>query len=130
MSLQLIMEKHQSKVFKKYFAFFAYSNKQFEEGKNINFKYVSLGSGLYAPKEFAIKIIEKLDSIYKNAIEKRKATTSKKDIIWYELANYETQLTGDLTDAMEALEGYGYSEEEIKEEYKKYYDNCVKNNYF
>ena len=106
MYLSQIAEKHQTKLFKKYFAFFAFSNKQVEEQINVNFKYAQMGSGLIAPKIFAKKIINALSTINTKAIVEHQRRESKKDIIWGTLANYETQISGDISDALEALDDY------------------------
>jgi len=126
-----IAEKYQSKVFKKYFAFFAFSNEQFYSSYNNNFKYARLGSGLYAPAIFAQKVIDKLSDINKKAIEKIESTKTKKDIIRYALSNYETQITGDLQDAIDSLQDYNsISEQDIIKEYRAYYQHCIDNDYF
>ena len=130
-NLSSIQEKHQTKLFKKYFAFFAYSQTQLEEQQNINFKYVAIGSGLIVPKDFVKKVISKLDLIYKQSIREHQSLESKKSIIWGALANYETQITGDPTDAIESLADYpGISKEDIIKEYSAYFNHCVENDYF
>lgn len=131
MSLQPYQEKHQTKAFKKYHAFFAFSNDQFSKAMNPNFKYRSLGAGLYAPIEFASKLIDELETIHKKAIADHQKEKSKKDIIWYELSNYETQISGDLDNVFCALSDYeGITKEDIIKEYKEYYHYCVCNDYF
>ena len=126
-----ITEKYQSKLFTKYFAFFAFNTEQFYSSYNNNFKYASLGSGLYAPAIFAQKIINKLSDINKMAVEKIQNSKSKKDIIRDSLANYETQITGDLDDAINALSDYtNISKQDIIDEYRAYYTHCIDNDYF
>lgn len=131
MYLSDIQEKHQTKTFKKYFAFFAFSNDQFYEQMNINFKYASLGSGLYAPSVFANKLYKKLEHINKKAIKQHQKLESKKDIIWNAFSNYESQITGDLDDAIQSLENYeNITKADIIEEYKNYFQHCIDNDYF
>lgn len=130
MSMQTFQEKHQTKVFNKYFCFFAFNQKQLIKGINRNFKYASLGAGLYAPSVFANKVIDKLEQIHKNAIAKHQQVTSKKDIIWDAFSNYECQISNDLTDAIESLEGYDITKEDIIAEWDAYFDYCCENDYF
>jgi len=131
MSIQYLQEKHQSKVFKKYFAFFAFNKKQLDEQINSNFDYVALGSGLCVPKPFAHKIMDKLGEIHKAAIAEHQRTTSKKDIIWDALANYEAQITGSITDAWESLSDYpGITKQDVLDQYVPYCNMCVDKGYF
>ena len=127
-----IMEKYQTKVYKKYGVFCAFSDKQFNKGINPNFgKVMSLGGGTYCPSIFADKVVDQLNGIYDKAIAKVQATHTKKDIIWYALGNHETQITGDCTDAINSLANYpGISKQDIFTEYNDYYNYCVDNNYF
>ena len=55
-------------------AFWAFSDKQFNESKKDNVKYVSLGSGLVCPKDNAKKLSEDLD----NAIKETKRIAKEK----------------------------------------------------
>lgn len=123
--LQSIREKHQTKIFKKYFCLFAFSNEQLHKQSNKNFNYISIGSGLYAPKEFALKVIDKLEQVHKNAVKECQSKHSLHDIIWYELANYETQISCDLTDVREVLKDFeGITEELLIKEYSDYCEHC------
>jgi len=124
-------DKAQSKLFKKHFAFFAFTKRQFEDAVNPNFKYANMGSGLIVPVEYAEKVINGLDAIHKQSIAHMQARKSNTEIIWDELANYETQITGDLTNAIEVLIKYpGITEELIRAEFSDYYQHCVNNDYF
>lgn len=129
--LQSIREKHQTKIFNKYHCFFAFSTKQFEEGKNKNFEYIPLGAGLYAPKEFGIKVIEELDRVHLDAVKECQSKHTLKEIIWYELANYETQISDDLTEVRKVLKDFdGITEEMLMKEYNEFYNHCVRNELF
>lgn len=130
MYLSTLQEKHQTKAFKKYFAFFAFNKSQLKEQININFKYVNLGGGLLCPVEFHKKLYDVLQNINKKAIAEHQRLESKKDIIWSAFGNYEIQITGDLTDVIESLEGYDITKEEIIKEYNAYYKHCIDNDYF
>lgn len=110
-------------MIKEHGAFFAFSNKQFDEQADPGVdKYVSLaGLGLICPKENASKVLEEMDRIVNENIERDKAAHSKEDIIRRELDNHECGYTMDPTDAIEALAGYGYSEEDVLEVFRKSY---------
>lgn len=127
-----IMQKYQTKVYKKYGVFCAFNKKQFNEGINSHFgKVADIGGGTYCPSIFADKVVDQLNAIYYKAIAIVQATNTKKDIIWYELGNYETQLTGDVSEVISKLADFkDITKEDIMREYRDYYDHCVDNNYF
>ena len=124
------MEEKQSKLFDKYEAFFAFSTEQFNKSKKENIKYIRMESGLICPSENAIKLIEEMDSVYREAIKQDMAEHSIEDIIHRDFANYEVQISGDYSQVIEELKEYGINEEKIRAEYKKYYKNCIKNDWF
>jgi len=55
----------QTDLYNKLAEFFAFSNKQFEEGKKKSVEYVSLGMGMIAPKNNAKTLVERLSQIQK-----------------------------------------------------------------
>ena len=120
----------QSKALNKNGAFFAFSNKQFDEAKKENTKYISLGGGLIAPESNAESLIKELDSICTQKIEFELNNNSIKDIIWYELANHECQISCDYESVISLLKPYGITEDMIKAEFSDYYQHCVDNDYF
>jgi len=128
--LQQYQEKAQTKAFTKYFAFFAFSQKQLKEQININFKYANMGSGLICPSIFADKLYKKLESINKKAVARVKETKTDKEIIWYELGNHEAQITCDITDTFEAVKQYGITEKEVLKVYNEYFTYCCDNDLF
>jgi len=73
-----------------------------------------------------------LGNIHKRAIAQLQAVKTNRDIIWYELANHETQISGDLTSVYETLEDYpGITKQMILYEYRGgYYQYCIDNDYF
>ena len=111
-------------------AFFAFSKKQLNEEKKEGVVYVSLGMGLIAPKENASKVIEGLESIHTEGIKQDISDNGIKPIIHRELANYETQISGDISDTVEALEDYEITREQVREEYNAYFQHCIDNDYF
>lgn len=114
-------EDRLSQLLKDHRVFFAFSDKQFEEGKTElkeGEKYVSLGLGGYCPDAEAKPFHEACDrnwKKYRGAIEEHGL---RKELIEYELANHEAYYTGDIETTMMAL-GEGYEEEEIWEVYYK-----------
>ena len=111
-------------------AFFAFSKKQLDEEKQEGVVYVSLGMGLIAPKENASKVIEGLESINTEGIKQDITENGIKAIIHRELANYEAQITCSISDTVEALEDYGITREQVREEYNAYFQHCIDNDYF
>ena len=111
-------------------AFFAFSKKQLNEEKKEGVVYVSLGMGLIAPKENASKVIEGLESINTEGIKQDISENGIKAIIHRELANYEAQITGDISDTVQALEDYGITREQVSAEYPAYFQFCIDNDYF
>ena len=111
-------------------AFFAFSKKQLDEEKKEGVVYVSLGMGLIAPKENASKVIEGLESINTEGIKQDISENGIKAIIHRELANYEAQITGDISDTIQALEDYGITREHVSAEYPAYFQFCIDNDYF
>lgn len=111
--LQDYMEEAQTKAFDKAGAFFAYSNKQYEEQKQPGIRYVSMGLGLICPKETSATLMDELAAIAKQGIKDDLAENGKEGVIKRELANHECFYTGDPSGAIEALEGYGISDEDI-----------------
>lgn len=113
------MEEQQTKVFNDTGSFFAFSNEQFDKAKKEGVSYVSLGSGLICPKEYAEEVFTKLDTIYVNAIAQDLAENGKDGVIERELANHEAYYTGDIEDTVYALEDYGITNAEILAVYKR-----------
>jgi len=120
----------QTEVFKKFGAFFAFSNSQFEKNKKDGVDYVSLGAGLIAPKESGDDIVIALDKIQEEAMKQDIAENGIKGIIYRELGNHECQITGDPGEVIEALKPYGITKEQIKSEWDEFYQMCIDNNYF
>lgn len=120
----------QTKLWNDNGAFFAFGDKQLDEQKQEGVSYVSLGMGLIAPKENASKIIEGLESIYTEGIQQDISDNGIKAIIHRELANYEAQITNDISTTLEALEDYGITRAQVSEEYPAYFQNCIDNDYF
>ena len=117
-------ENAQTRLFNKTGAFFAFSNKQFDEAKKEGIKYVSMGAGLICPEPYVKEMIETLDSIYRGAIKKDLKENGKEAIIKRELYNYECFYTGNISTAVENLDPYGFTEEEIRVIYNNEYQHA------
>ena len=103
----------QTELFKQYGAFFAFSDKQFDERAEPGVDYVSVGAGLLCPQDVVKELLAKLDDLIRTAIEKHKKDFSKERIIRYELANHEYAITGSIEETQCALDGYGFTADEI-----------------
>jgi len=124
------LDNRMSEIFDKHGAFFAFSNKQFEERANKNLKYTSCGAGLICPVDNKRVLQSEIDIAIKEHTKKDLDANGKKKIIWRELANYECQISYDISDAVSALDSYGITEKEIQKEWPDYLQHCVDNDYF
>ena len=101
--------------------FFAFSDKQFDEGKTSlkeGDKYVSLGAGSFVAKSNADKYvsgIEKIMETFANAINENNL---REEYVLYELNNHEASYTGNIDDTLGALIG-NYTREEVQAVYNK-----------
>lgn len=111
-------------------AFFAFSNAQFDEQKQADVEYISLGGGLVVPEEHAKSLIANLALASKEKIDWELENNTKKEIIWYELANHECQISGTYRNVVNLLTPYNITQDEIAAEWPAYYDHCIENNYF
>jgi hypothetical protein len=124
------IEKEQQHILTINNAFFAFSNKQFNSCADQSLTYSNLGGGLYCPENNIESLQSQLKDSYNFKIQWELANNTLKDIIWHELANHESQISGDYSDACEALKPYGISENDIKKEWPGYYQDCIDNDYF
>lgn len=102
----------------KYGAFFAFSVSQFNEKRVEGVAYAQDGSGMIAPKENFKALVEELNKIHEDGIKQDIAENGIEAIIRRELNNHECDYTGDVTDAVDALEGYGVSHEQVLNVYR------------
>lgn len=123
-------EEAQTKLFKECGAFFAFSKEQFNEKKVTGVKYVALDSGLLVVSDKLETLLEGLKTTNEEGIKLDIAENGKKDIIHRELANHEAQITMDISNTVDALEGYGFTTEEIQAEYTEYFNHCVEHDLF
>ena len=111
-------QEHLTKAFEKHGAFFAFSKSQFDEKKLEGIKYVSDGTGMLVPKENYNALIEVIEEIHRNGIKQDIEENGIESIIKRELSNYECNYTGEIEDAVDALEDYGITYEQVKNVYK------------
>jgi len=118
--LQDYTEKATSKLFKDNGAFFAFSDKQFEEAKDKkipNKDYCNMFAGMVAPKKNSDNIIAGLKKITKEGIKQDIKENGIIGIIKRELGNHECYYTGDYSTAFESLDGYNITLNQVKEVY-------------
>lgn len=113
------METRQTELFNRTGTIFAFSNKQFEEGKKEGITYSSLGGGMLTEKGNEIEVIESLDLIYKESIIQDMKENGKGKVILRELQNHEAFYVGDIEDTINKLEDYPITEEEISKVFQK-----------
>lgn len=119
-----------SKIYADNMAFFAFSQKQYEEQADPNKDYTRCLSGLFCPTENAKKMMDELEAAIDEFHKADLEANGKEKIIWRELANHEAQISCDLTSTISALEGYGITEEEVREQWGPYLQHCIENDYF
>ena len=106
--------------------FWAFSNEQFIEGaKKIKptmaegEKFVDIGAGGYLPKHNVQKLMDGTKQIDKTFKEQIAEFKMREKHILYELNNHECFYTGDITEAVEAMDE-DYTREEVNKVMKKY----------
>ena len=121
------IQDKQTALFKSTGAFFAFSNKQFAEGKKPDTMYTQLGAGMLCPSPNVNELIDGLETIHADGIKQDIAENGVKAIIHRELGNHEAQITYEFQDTLDALEGYGITEEMVKAEWSSFYKTCEDN---
>ena len=107
------MEDKQTALFEETNTFFAFSRKQFNEGKKEGIIYINMGRGMLTDKRYVKKLINGLDKIYKDSIQQDIKENGIDAIIKRELANHEAWYTMDITDTKEKLKDYPIKEDQI-----------------
>jgi hypothetical protein len=128
-----VVEKKQDYVgeaIKKHGAFFAFSQKQYNEQAKTGVKYISLGAGLITPRETHEQLIADLNKASVQTVMDDKSTNTDKELIHRELANHEAHISGDIDNTVEALKGYGITREQVQAEYNGFVSKCVEHNRF
>jgi hypothetical protein len=120
------MEDRQTELFKKTGTFFAFSQKQFEEQRKENVKYVNMGQGMLTPDEHYKEVFKELDKIYNDSIKQDIKENGKDKIILRELHNHEAFYVGEIEDTIHKLEDYPFTEDDISHIYQKNYAEATK----
>ncbi len=123
--LRNIQAQAQTELFNKHKVFFAFSNKQLEEGKQQHgitddVKLVSIGAGGYMLKANAEDFHKEFNQLQEDSVKKHLEIQSIESIIEYELANHECQISYDYSDAFNALQRYPVTLEQVEEVFKKW----------
>lgn len=98
--------------------FFAFSQEQFDKSKIDWLDYVSAWMWMFLPKETAKETLEAYRQHNENEKKRRIEEVWLKNIILCELDNHECYYTGDIEDAMETLEHYGATREQVMQVFK------------
>ena len=113
------MEVKQTALFNKTGTIFAFSQKQFEEGRKDNVKYVNLGQGMLTEKPNVEEVINGLDKIYKDSIKQDLKENGKDKVILRELLNHEAFYVGNIEETIYKLEDYPITEDDISQIFQK-----------
>jgi hypothetical protein len=130
------IETAQAEAFKKYGAFFAFGNRQFDEKKQPGVVYVDMGAGLICPKQNAPHLHSELIKIGEEGIHQDVRENGAEAIIQREYFNYETQLTMDTTRVDESMDEYAelypdlFTNEIRQLVYKRCFEKAVENDWF
>ena len=81
---------------------------------------MDIGGGLVCPKENAKQMMRTFRNFQKMSVNENSKSEAERRQSFYHLRNYECGYSGDLTQAIETLEGYGIGEEEVREVYRKH----------
>ena len=93
-------------------------NSQFEEKRVDGITYTQNSSGMIAPKENFKTLVQEIDKIYEDGIKQDIEENGIESIIKRELSNYECNYTGEIEDAVDALEDYGITYDDVMAVYK------------
>ena len=120
-------EDKQTELLNRLGAFFAFNQKQFRAQRKDGEKYTSLGSGTIVPARNAKALIDGMGKIVAEGIKEDKRDHTPEQIIQRELANHECFYTGDIAPCIDALDGYGFSKNEVRAVFNKEYAHAVEN---
>jgi hypothetical protein len=119
--LSSFTEQAQSVLFNTLGAFFAYSSKQFEEGKKEGVDYVTVCSGLLAPRVHAQALVDGLHEINERGVAMDIKENGIPAIIKRELFNHECFYTGNIEDCVDKLVDYNIERKQIQDIYADLY---------
>lgn len=115
-------ERKTNELFSRAKVFWAFSDKQFQEGKEKTplqegDKYLSIGAGGYMPKSNYQILNDGMKEIAKEFKQAMKDKKAREEHIRYELYNHEATYTGDIESTMDAL-GDDFTVEEVQAIFK------------
>ena len=113
------VQKEQTALFSKHGAFFAFSQKQFDEAQQDGVNYTNMGYGLICPRDNAKMLFKELDDLNTKGIKQDLADNGKENIIERELCNHECYFTMDIDDCVNKLVDYPIDVEEIQSVFNK-----------
>lgn len=115
-------EKKLNNNSRKYGLFWAFSNEQLQEeiDKLKGEELISIGGGSFLPKANLKDWEAGMDEViaWKRETAKKLSGEDRKKMISYELSNYESWYTGDISDAMNVLGEFGVKRAEAMEVYR------------
>jgi hypothetical protein len=126
----------QTKLFERTGSFFAVSQRQFEERKEPDVEYVTLGAHLVCPKDVAREVAEGLRRISNEGMAADVSENGAAAIIEREYFNHECQISMDTDDARIALNGYIreypglFTPELMEATFKACFQKAVDNDWF
>jgi hypothetical protein len=112
------IKEKQTECFEKNNVFFAFSEKQFNEGKKEGIKYASFSGGLIIDRTKVKSFLSEHAEIVKNGIAQDIEENGKEGVIIRELANHEASYTGNTESTEEMLTDYPITQKEILEVFK------------
>ena len=111
--------------FKQFWAFFAFSNSQFEEKRDKTKEYISLWAWLICPKDTKEELKKYLNE-WQKWHDKRMIEKYWIDrIIKYQLNNHECFYTWDIEDVLFLIDQYGCTKDDIIRVYKQEKKNFI-----
>jgi len=119
-----------TKIWNTYGAFIAFTQKQLKEKMQEGVQYATTGWGLICPSENIEKMQDEMHAAVKELQTYELETLGKKKLIWRELANHEAQITMDYSDTVDALAGYGITEEDVHAQWGAYMNYCREHDLF
>ena len=128
-------EQAQSEAFTRHGAFFAFSDKQFDEVAVKGVTYVNVGGGLLSPKENAKKLIEDINKAQVAGIKADVEDNGAEGILHREFFNYETQImdNGDYDDEAKRYQKHfpeAFTDELIKRVKAECWEEAIKDDLF
>ena len=106
-------------------AFFCFSNKQFDEQKKEDTKYVDMGAGLVCEWDNVKELNKQLNDIIKKGIERDLKENKIDGVIRRELADHEAYMTMSIESTIDALEGYNIEKEDIQAIFNQVVDRSI-----